>query len=68
MRLADRANRLNPRNQTLETLCALRPDDTDASSGISTGPPAAGSAFMLPHPVRFWTAVTFGLWTRTWWP
>ncbi len=32
--------------------CARRPDDTDAPSGVVTGPMAAGSAPMLPHLVR----------------
>src|SRR5262249_47898921 len=29
--------------------CARRSDDTDAPSGVASGPMAAGSAFMLPH-------------------
>jgi hypothetical protein len=33
--------------------CALRSDDTDARTGVASGPLAAGSALVLPHPVHF---------------
>jgi transcriptional regulator with XRE-family HTH domain len=32
--------------------CARRSDDTDARSGVASGPVAAGSALILPHFVR----------------
>jgi hypothetical protein len=32
--------------------CALRSDDTEAPTGVASGPMSAESALMPPHPVR----------------